>query len=48
MTRKPGIPAVYPGDCPRCPYPILPGERIIMRDGHAIHVGCASGQDDDQ
>lgn len=48
MSREAGIPAMYPGDCPRCPEPIEPGDRIIVRAGTAYHVRCHSGQDDDQ
>lgn len=53
MTRRtarpdpqPGIAARFDDDCPRCDDPILRNDRIVFSRGHAIHVRCASGQDE--
>lgn len=43
----PGIAARFPSDCPRCPDPINVDDRIVFVRGRAIHVGCASGVDDE-
>lgn len=46
-VRAPGRRAKYPGRCDRCPNPIEVGQRVVFRNGHPIHVGCASGADDE-
>lgn len=43
---QPGMAAAYPGDCPRCPAGIKAGDRIVFQRGVALHVSCATGQDD--
>ncbi len=43
---QPGIPAKYASECQRCGLGVRPGDRIVFRRGHPIHVGCASGGDD--
>lgn len=43
---QPGIPAQFPADCPRCSEEIRVNDRIVFTRGHAIHVRCASGQED--
>jgi len=42
----PGVPATYPGQCARCSGPIIRGERISFRRGHAVHCRCQSGEDE--
>lgn len=49
MTRddQPGFLARFDDTCPRCPEPILAGQRVTHdRHRRLIHIGCASGQDD--
>lgn len=43
---QPGMAASFPGDCPRCPAGIKVGDRIVFRRGVALHVSCATGQDE--
>lgn len=50
MTRRvplPGVAARYATECPRCSGAIRVGDRIVFSRGRPVHVGCASGQDDD-
>lgn len=42
----PGIAARHPSYCGRCDVLIVPGERIVFARGRAVHVGCASGQEE--
>jgi hypothetical protein len=45
---QPGLMAQFTTDCYRCGEPIVRGhDRMVFRRGHAIHVGCASGADDE-
>lgn len=44
---EPGIAAKFEAACPRCPDPIGRGDRVVFQRGVYIHVGCASGQDDE-
>lgn len=44
---QPGLEAKYEEDCPRCPDPILKGDRIVFTRGRRIHVRCASGTNDE-
>lgn len=39
--------AKFPGECRRCPNPIIPGEEVLVRQDDVIHASCASGADDD-
>lgn len=43
---QPGIAARFEGVCQRCFCDIRLGQRIVFVRGSAIHVKCASGQDD--
>lgn len=43
----PGMAAQYPDTCDRCPNSIAVGDRIVFQRGRPIHVGCASGADDE-
>lgn len=43
---KPGLAAKHPSYCGRCDVLIAPGERIVFARGRAVHVACASGQED--
>lgn len=48
MNRELGFVARYPDVCRRCGRDVIPGQRVFRRDAnHVIHVGCASGHDDD-
>lgn len=44
---QPGLAAQYSDICSRCDNVIVLGERIVFTRGRAIHVHCASGQDDE-
>lgn len=45
---QPGIRAYFDGTCPACPEPIVRGEsRVFAHRGEWLHVGCASGGDDE-
>ena len=44
---QPGLLASYTTECYRCGELIVRNtDRIIFNRGRALHVGCASGQDD--
>lgn len=45
--RRSGFRAQYPDVCRRCPRPINVGDRIVRHHDGVIHVGCASGHDDE-
>lgn len=49
MTRgEPGFEARFPDVCRRCGRDVIPGQRVLPRGPeHVIHVGCASGHDED-
>lgn len=49
MTRPSGFIARFSGDCARCGQPYIAGQHRIVgyRGGRYIHVGCASGADDE-
>ena len=44
---EPGMKAMYATHCARCGEYIERGERIAHQRGEYIHVGCASGADDE-
>lgn len=46
MVHLSGIRATWDGDCQRCPDPILQDQRVVRHGSGWIHVGCASGADD--
>lgn len=47
VSREPGMRAQFPAVCDRCGLVVKVADRIVIRRGHAIHVSCASGQDDE-
>lgn len=42
-----GVSANFDGDCGRCPNPIIVGQRVVRHGETWIHIGCASGADDE-
>lgn len=42
-----GFAARYPTICGRCPNDINVGDRVVRQGGRLVHVGCASGSDDE-
>ena len=46
-TPQSGMVARWPGLCSRCIGPVKVGDRIVVRRGREIHVGCAPGADDE-
>ena len=48
MTRDAGIVARFHSSCPRCGRDIAPGDMVVRTSREVwIHVGCASGNDDE-
>lgn len=45
---QPGIRARHSTYCARCDVLIVPPERIAFARGRAVHVRCASGQDEER
>jgi len=41
-----GVAAKRNGQCDTCSGPIIRGERIFFRRGHAVHCRCQSGEDE--
>ena len=46
VDPQPGIAAKFPGSCARCDEGIARGDLVVFQRGAYIHVGCASGADD--
>lgn len=45
---QPGIAARRSSYCGRCDVLIVPGDRIVFARGRAVHVRCATGQEDER